>query len=145
MGTGGWVISDLGRTIRFDVEQSSNCGGANAAVQTGQAVANLVVPPGVQLAYTLQGVGELQAINFENLDFFIDGGIVASSTSAGGGLGCTDGPVVVTTTQASPVAVSGSIELKLEFTTTDALFHEESFYELSFNFICPTEGPTPGP
>ena len=104
-----------------------------------------MVPPGVQLAYTLQGVGELQAINFENLDFFIDGGIVASSTSAGGGLGCMDGPVVVTTTQASPVAVSGSIELKLEFTTTDALFHEESFYELSFNFICPTEGPTPGP
>ena len=44
-------------------------------------------------------------------------------------------------TQVSPVAVSGSIELKLEFTTTDGLFHEESFYELSFSFICPTEGP----
>ena len=139
------MISDLGRTIRFDVEQSSNCGGANAAVQTGQAVANLVVPPGVQLAYTLQGVGELQAINFENLDFFIDGGIVASSTSPGGDLGCPggdcctagDGPVVVTTTQASPVAVSGDIELLLEFTTIDQLFHGDSFYELTFNFICP--------
>ena len=146
MGTGGWKISDLGRTIRFDVEPDQLCGGANPNTQTGEAKATITgVPPGVQLAYTLQGVGELQAINFENLDFFIDGGIVASSTSAGGGLGCTDGPVVVTTTQASPVAVSGSIELKLEFTTTDALFHEESFYELSFNFICPTEGPTPGP
>ena len=66
---------------------------------------------------------------------------MASSTSAGGSLGCDDGPVVVTTTQVSPVAVSGSIELKLEFTTTDGLFHEESFYELSFSFICPTEGP----
>ena len=102
-----------------------------------------MVPPGVQLAYTLQGVGELQAINFENLDFFIDGGIVASSTSAGGGLGCTDGLVVVTTTQASPVAVSGSIELKLEFSTIDALYHQDSFYELTFNFVCPTESPTP--
>ena len=135
------MISDLGRTIRFDVEQSTNCGGANSAVQTGEAVATLVVPPGAQLAYTLQGVGELQDSGFENLRFFIDGGIVASSTSAGGSLGCDDGPVVVTTTQVSPVAVSGSIELKLEFTTTDGLFHEESFYELSFSFICPTEGP----
>ena len=48
-----------------------------------------------------------------------------------------DGPVVVTTTQASPVAVSGNIDLLLEFTTIDGLFHKDSFYELSFNFICP--------
>ena len=53
--------------------------------------------------------------------------------------------MVVTTTQASPVAVSGSIELKLEFTTIDASYHQESFYELTFRFICPTEGSTPGP
>ena len=69
----------------------------------------------------------------------IDGGIVASSTSPGGGGGCAagDGPVFVTTTQASPVAVSGNIDLLLEFTTIDGLFHKDSFYELSFNFICP--------
>ena len=48
-----------------------------------------------------------------------------------------DGPVVVTTTQASPVAVSGSITLLLEFTTIDSLYHKDSFYELTFNFICP--------
>ena len=133
------MISDLGRTIRFDVEQSSNCGGANAAVQTGQAVANLVVPPGVQLAYTLQGQGELEATGFDELRFLIDGDIVASSTSPGGGGGCEagDGPVVVTTTQASPVAVSGNIQLELEFTTLDGLYHQESFYELTFEFICP--------
>jgi len=45
--------------------------------------------------------------------------------------------VVVTTTQASPVAVSGNIDLLLEFTTIDGLFHKDSFYELTFNFICP--------
>ena len=69
---------------------------------------------------------------------------MASSTSPGD-LGCPfgfccaagDGPVVVTTTQASPVAVSGDIELLLEFTTIDQLFHGDSFYELTFNFICP--------
>ena len=49
----------------------------------------------------------------------------------------TYGPVVVSTTQASPVAVSGSITLLLEFTTIDSLYHKDSFYELTFNFICP--------
>ena len=49
----------------------------------------------------------------------------------------------VTTTQASPVTVSGDIQLELEFTTLDGLFHQESFYELTFSFICPIEGPTP--
>ena len=73
----------------------------------------------------------------------IDGGLVASSTSPGD-LGCPgdccaadDGPVVVTTNQASPVAVSGNIQLELEFTTIDNLYHKDSFYELTFNFVCP--------
>lgn len=51
--------------------------------------------------------------------------------------------MVVNTIQASPVAVSGSIELKLEFSTIDNLYHQDSFYELTFNFVCPTESPTP--
>ena len=69
----------------------------------------------------------------------IDGVSVASSTSPGGGGGCAagDGPVVVTTVQASPVAVSGDIDLLLEFTTIDGLYHKDSFYELTFEFICP--------
>ena len=50
-----------------------------------------------------------------------------------------------TSTQASPVAVSGDIDLLLEFTTIDGAYHKDSFYELTFSFICPTEGPTPGP
>ena len=50
---------------------------------------------------------------------------------------------MVNTIQASPVAVSGSIELKLEFSTIDQLYHQESFYELTFSFVCPTESPTP--
>ena len=105
------------------------------------------LPAGTQLAYTLQGQGELEDSGFDELEFFIDGDIVASSTSPGGDLGCPggDGPVVVTTTQASPVAVSGDITLLLEFTTKDGAYHQDSFYELTFSFICPTEGPTPGP
>ena len=97
------------------------------------------LPAGTQLAYTLQGQGEIEATGFDELRFLIDGDIVASSTSPGGGGGCAagDGPVVVTTTQASPVAVSGNIQLELEFTTIDNLYHKDSFYELTFNFICP--------
>ena len=70
---------------------------------------------------------------------------MARANAPGGNLGCAggDGPVVVNTIQASPVAVSGSIELKLEFSTIDQLYHQESFYELTFNFVCPTESPTP--
>ena len=140
MGTGGWKISDLGRTIRFDVEPDEECGGTNPNTQTGEAKATITgLPPGVQLAYTLQGQGEIEATGFDELRFLIDGDIVASSTSPGGGGGCAagDGPVVVTTTQASPVAVSGNIQLELEFTTIDNLYHKDSFYELTFNFICP--------
>ena len=50
---------------------------------------------------------------------------------------------MVTIDQPSPVAVSGDITLLLEFSTIDGAYHQESSYELTFNFICPIEGPTP--
>ena len=137
--------ASIGRTIRFEVEPDEACGGANGNTQTGEAKATITgLPAGTQLAYTLQGQGERVSSGYDELRFLIDGGGVASSTSPGD-LGCPggdccaagDGPVVVTTTQASPVAVSGDIELLLEFTTIDQLFHGDSFYELTFNFICP--------
>ena len=139
MGTGGWKISDLGRTIRFEVEPDELCGGTNPNTQTGEAKATITgVPPGTQLAYTLQGQGELELKGFENLDFYLDGDLVANATSPGGDLGCPggDGPVLVDTIQASPIAISGKHELRLEFTTADEFYHNESFYELTFYYIC---------
>ena len=37
---GGWVVSNGGRTIRFNVENSANCGGPNGAQQFGTATRN---------------------------------------------------------------------------------------------------------
>ena len=53
-------------------------------------------------------------------------------------MGCPggDGPVLVDTIQASPIAISGKHELRLEFTTADEFYHNESFYELTFYYIC---------
>ena len=72
------------------------------------------------------------------LDFYLDGDLVANATSPGGDLGCPggDGPVLVDTIQASPIAISGKHELRLEFTTADEFYHNESFYELTFYYIC---------
>ena len=105
----------------------------------------MTVTPPAQLAYTLQGQGELEDEGFENLDFYLDGDLVAASTSPGGGLGCAggDGPVTVNTIQASPIAISGKHELRLDFTTSDELYHNESFYELTFFYICESASPTP--
>ena len=137
-GDGGWKITDQGRTIRFEVEKSLNCEGTNDNIQTGEAVTNVTVTPPAKLAYTLQGQGELELKGFENLDFYLDGDLVANATSPGGDLGCPggDGPVLVDTIQASPIAISGKHELRLEFTTADEFYHNESFYELTFYYIC---------
>jgi hypothetical protein len=40
-GAGGWVISDQGRTIRFNVQNSANCGGSNSGTQSGVATATI--------------------------------------------------------------------------------------------------------
>ena len=72
VGTGGWKISDLGRTIRFDVEPDEECGGANGNTQTGEAKATITgLPAGTQLAYTLQGQGERVASGYDELRFLI--------------------------------------------------------------------------
>ena len=43
---------------------------------------------------------------------------------------------VVVTAQSDGEA-SAQSERELDFTTLDGLYHQESFYELTFSFICP--------
>jgi hypothetical protein len=38
-GPGGWVTSNQGRTIRFNIQNSSNCGGSTGFTQSGVAAA----------------------------------------------------------------------------------------------------------
>jgi hypothetical protein len=135
-----WEVSNNGNTIRYNVEDSENCGGTNAFTQTGTATAEIqVVGQGVLLGLSFSGLAELEDTGFENISFYLNNTLVASATSAGGDLGCEMGPPIQTFHVEPPYLLEpGDHDFRIEFTTGDGLYHVGSFYQA--NFTC-----TPAP
>lgn len=132
-----WTISNNNTRIRYDVEDSANCGGSCAAIQSGTATATITVGASdVDMDLDFEGVGELQAANFENISFELDGTLVARANAAGGGLGCVMGPVVKNYIVAPPYRLNANTVYTffIDFTTQDALFHVGSYYEVDVSF-----------
>jgi hypothetical protein len=90
----------------------------------------------VNMGLDFDGLGELQAPQFELITFKLDGVEVADAHAAGGNLGCAMGPVIKTFTQAPPyfLAANSVHTLLIEFTTADPLFHVGAFYEVDLSF-----------
>ena len=90
-----WTISNNNSTIRYDIEDSTNCGGSCSATQAGTATATITVGASdVDMDLDFEGIGEFEAPNFEKISFELDSVEVARANAAGGGLQCVMGPVV---------------------------------------------------
>jgi hypothetical protein len=132
-----WEITNANLTIRYNITNSVNCGGTCGSSQSGTATATITVGGNdVNMGLDFDGLGELQAPQFELITFKLDGVQVADAHAAGGNLGCEMGPVVKTFTQAPPyfLAANSVHTLLIEFTTADPLFHVGAFYEVDLSF-----------
>ena len=79
----GWNILNSGSTIRFDVQDSANCGGPNGNVQRGDAVATLSAQARFNMTVSLTGLGERQDPGYENMTLRFNGTNIISATSPG--------------------------------------------------------------
>jgi hypothetical protein len=135
---GGWVIENDGRSIRFVIQNSANCGGPNNSVQSGTAVATIVTgSQGYRFNPSLSGLGEAQDTNFENMMLNLNGTNILRATSAGGQQGCAANvPVIQTTLVAPPYTLQPNTTntFTLSFTTQDNLYHVNAFYLLNLTF-----------
>lgn len=74
-GTSGdpWTISNNGKTIRYSLEDSQNCGGSNPNTQTGTAVAIIInTTSNITMGFSFTGIAELQDSGFENIQFYLE-------------------------------------------------------------------------
>jgi len=136
-----WTISNNNRNIAYIVENSANCssecGGVNPNIQTGVATANIIVgTQDVYMSLDFDGVGELQAPNYELITFYLDDVLLADAHAAGGGLGCICGPVIKSYAINSPylLLANTNYQFRINFTTNDELFHCGCFYEVRLDF-----------
>jgi hypothetical protein len=132
-----WTINNANLTIRYDISNSSNCGGSCNTTQSGTATATITVGSSdVNMALDFEGIGELQDPNFENIKFTLDDVEVANAHAAGGGKGCMMGPVVKTYNVPSPYFLNANTThtLFIEFTTSDSQYHVGAYYEINLSF-----------
>ena len=135
--TNPWTITNHSLVIRYDITNSTNCGGTCSTIQAGTATADITIGDvDVYLNLTFEGVGELQSSNYEKIDFFLDDVLIASANAAGGSLGCAFGDVVKTYHVTPPYSLIKNTdhELFVNFTTNDGLYHEDCFYEITLSF-----------
>lgn len=74
-GTSGnpWTISNGGKTIRYSLEDSQNCGGSNPNRQTGTAESIIInTTSNITMGFSFTGIAELEAIGFENIQFYLE-------------------------------------------------------------------------
>lgn len=136
---GGWVISEENTKIRFNISDSSNCGGTCPITQTGTATATINVGSvDVQMNLDFTGLGEAQAAgSFERIEFRLNATLLARGSSAGGGLGCAPAiPIVKQIIVPGPylLLANTTYQFNISFTTGDGLYHLGAFYEIKLSF-----------
>jgi hypothetical protein len=134
---GGWVVSNSGMNVRYNIANSLNCGGSCNITQTGTATATINVGgQNLNMALSFEGLAERQASSYELISFFLNNVEVAKATSPGGNLGCQFGPAVPTFLVASPYPLNANTQytLRIEFTTGDSLYHTGCFYDADLVF-----------
>lgn len=132
-----WIISNNNKKIRYNVEDSQNCGGSNNNIQTGIAIATINTSSNsVNMNIDFDGLGEAQASEFELIRFYLNDNLIASANAPGGGLRCAMGPVVKDPPNIPTIVLSPNTQyqFKIDFTTSDAQFHVGAFYEVSLVF-----------
>lgn len=142
-GDGGWEILDGGTRLRFNVQDSGNCGGRNANTQQGSATALLRLDMDHYFSAFVAGQGEAEIGGYEELSISLDGNRIASAVSPGGDLGCASLPLVATEFVSFPLyLMAGEYIISLSFTTSDNWFNFDSYYEAVMTLIVVTSAPT---
>lgn len=132
-----WVITNNNQSIRYNISNSANCGGTCNQVQTGTATATITVgSSNVNMALDFNGLVEWQNSGFERMVFKLNGTEVARGESKNELQGCTMGPVQKVFTVSPPyfLAANTTYTLLIEFTTGDALYHNNAFYQINLGF-----------
>ena len=137
-----WTIYNNNLNIRYNIVDSVNCGGSCSTTQAGTATATITVG-GVNtyLGLEFEGIGELEAANYELIKFYLDGVEVANGHAAGGNLECQMGPIVETVLVPGPYLLSAntSYEFFIDFTTNDPLYHVGGYYEVALSLSALTQ------
>ena len=132
-----WEITNNNSKIKYHIENSFNCGGSCSDTQSGTATATITVGASdVDMDLDFQGIGELQAPDYEKIEFKLDGVQVARAQAAGGNQGCAMGPVVKTFVTPPPYRLNAntSYTFFIDFTTNDSAYHNGAYYEVDLSF-----------
>ena len=82
------------------------------------------------------GIGEAQSAGYDRIIFKLNGNVIGDGQAPGGGLGCTSDSVIVN--PASPQSLNpGPHTFIINFTTNDALYHVDAYYEIKAKLIAP--------
>ena len=141
----GWNVTiqeapdrEISQSLQFKVEDSANCGGNNGNTQNGTATANIQVNGSSPLTLELDfsGIGEAQSAGYDRIIFYLNGNVIGDGQAPGGGLGCAADSVLVN--NAGPQILDpGPHTLIIEFTTGDAAYHVDAYYEIKAKLIAP--------
>ena len=141
----GWNVTiqdktenSISQSLQFKVEDSANCGGDNGNTQNGTATANIQVNGSSPLTLELDfsGIGEAQSAGYDRIIFKLNGNVIGDGQAPGGGLGCAADSVLVN--NAGPQILDpGPHTLIIEFTTGDAAYHVDAYYEIKAKLIAP--------
>ena len=141
----GWNVTiqevsdtEISQSLQFKVEDSANCGGSNGNTQNGTATANIQVNGSSALTLELDfsGIGEAQSAGYDRIIFYLDGNVIGDGQAPGGGLGCAADSVLVN--NEGPQSLDpGPHTLIIEFTTGDAAYHVDAYYEIKAKLIAP--------
>lgn len=136
LGGGGWVITNDGKTIRYNIEDSANCNGTNSNIQTGFAEATITISQPFALRLDIIGIAELHDADFELMTVSLNDQDVVSATATDLDLGCAMGPSQFTEIAPGPYDLTtGEHKFAISFTTNDELYHVGAFYELNLVFL----------
>ena len=132
-----WTITNNNLDIRYDIEDSSDCGGQCSTPQAGTATATITVGANnVEMGLDFSGVGEAELSQYEMITFELDGTLLAKANAPGGGLKCQMGPVVKTYITPSPYLLQANSvhTLLIDFDTVDGAYHVGAFYNVQLTF-----------
>ena len=143
-GIGGWYVTNNNLTIRYIIQNDAFCGGCNPNIQSGVATATISVPLNENyfMGYNLTGIGEFQDTGYEQMNLYLNGGnyvneLLVVGTSQDLDRGCDEfGPVIQNVLVPSPVLLTGgnNYTFILNFSTNDAFYHTNCYYECSLSF-----------
>jgi len=121
-----WIITNNGRSLRYNVEDSLNCGGSNENIQTGTATTTIEVEqrPTIKTQNNRVIVVDGKPSCSCCLTEF---GLLARGTSQDLNLECAMGPIISEYLVTPPYALSSNVFLDLTFNGTGEL--QDTGYE----------------